>query len=135
MKSGPKKQPPKIVCPVPGLPQAPPKHMCSAAKDHWKKTTALLLQAGTLSLLDSDALACYCETYARWVEATLAIREEGAVVVGNNGYRVKSPWLTIANECVKDLRTYQKLFGIVPSTRLKTDQADDVPEAWREFAS
>ena len=47
----------------------PPAYLSRRAKVEWRRMVKHLTAAGVLSVLDTVALATYCATFARWVEA------------------------------------------------------------------
>ena len=46
-----------------------PSHLCPSAKAEWKRLAAQLAILQILTEFDRGALAAYCQTYGRWMEA------------------------------------------------------------------
>src|SRR3954447_3606447 len=64
---------------VAGRPKQPD-HLSEEAKREWRRIIPLLEQRGTLSKADSQVLALYCETHARWLQAKREVAENGLMV-------------------------------------------------------
>lgn len=102
-----------------------PSHLSTEAQAEWRRITRELKAMNLLSSADADAIAMYADAYARWVEASAAVRTKGMVVLTDNGFPVQSPYIGIINTC---WRTMQKLlieFGMTPAARSRIQ----VPEA------
>ena len=65
----------------------------------------------------------YCENWARWREAEVQLREQGVIVRGPNGSPIQNPFLSVANQCMANLRAYGAELGLSPvaRTRIKTE--------------
>jgi P27 family predicted phage terminase small subunit len=97
----------------------PPAHLKGAARAKWKKLAAQLHKIGVLTEVDQDALARYCVTYQRWLEAEARVTRDGEVVRTTNGNLIQNPYLAIANRCMAQLSTLGAEFGLTPSSRAK----------------
>lgn len=108
-----------------------PEHLSEFAKAHWGAVCRMLSEANVLTVMDLDALAMYCDAYARWVEANEKIRVTGTVVKApTSGYPMQSPYLSVANKAFEQMRAILTEFGMTPSsrTRVKTvSKAKDDP--------
>jgi P27 family predicted phage terminase small subunit len=82
--------------PKPDIPSCP-EFLSMAAKQEWDRLANDLHAAGALSQLDRAALAAYCQTWARWMEAEQKLAEEGVVFATPNGHQMPSPWVAVAN--------------------------------------
>jgi P27 family predicted phage terminase small subunit len=100
------------------LPRAPT-HLNAAAKKHWRKTARELHTLGLLTVLDIDALAAYCQVYARWVGAEDALAKTGMVIKTVAGNFIQSPYLSIANRALELMHRYEAEFGMTPSARTR----------------
>jgi P27 family predicted phage terminase small subunit len=76
-----------------------------------------LSRAHVLTDLDVDALALYCEAYARWAWANAQIKKHGVLVKTPNGFPTQSPLLQIANKAFEQMRVMLTEFGMTPSSR------------------
>lgn len=114
----------------------PPGHLSARARAHWDRLVPALQAAGILGAIDSDALALYCETYARWVAAEANIAEFGAVVATTKGGTKLSPYVTLASECSQRLIRLAAEFGMTPSSRSRVNTVPETKkDALAEFLS
>lgn len=109
--------------PKPGIPYCP-SWLCDEAKKHWKRTATILKDMGLLTVAESDALANYCHTWARWREAEEFIQEHGPVMPirdkeGNIKYIQQAPQVSMARHLLLILHRYQVEFGLTPSARTR----------------
>lgn len=73
---------------------------------------------GLLSTADRAALAAYCVTYSRWVEAELMVKKFGMIVKSPKAnFPMKSPYLCIAEGAMEQMRKLLVEFGLTPSSR------------------
>jgi P27 family predicted phage terminase small subunit len=105
--------------PAPATNPAPPAHLSDEAREHWQQVAAELSAARVLTKLDVDALAMYCESYARWAWANAQIRKHGVLVKTPSGYPTQSPLLQIANKAFEHMRAMLTEFGMTPSSRAR----------------
>ena len=61
---------------------------------------------GVLTTIDRAALAAYCQSYAKWVEAEQRLKETPPLLKSPSGYVQQSPWMAISN---KQLRAHGAL--------------------------
>src|SRR5690606_5520585 len=57
-----------------------PSHLKGEARREWKRIAPELVELGVLARVDRAALAAYCQTYARWVEAEEVIADDGLIM-------------------------------------------------------
>lgn len=98
---------------------APPKHLSKSAKKEWKDISKKLHRLGLLTEIDYSALALYCQSYGRWVDAEEKLLQTSMVVKTSNGNPIHNPYLSIANTAMRDCHTYLTEFGMTPSSRSK----------------
>jgi P27 family predicted phage terminase small subunit len=79
-----------------------------------------LHRLGLLTSIDRSAFAAYCVIYARWVEAEEALKKTGPVVKSPSGFPMLSPFYTVANQSLAQMRAYLTEFGMTPSSRSRT---------------
>jgi len=91
--------------PASRLPE-PPDHLSDEAKREWSRVGELLLDLGLVSELDRAALALYCQARARWVEAEEARRQYGVVIKRPSGFPMQSPFLSVANKALEQMRGF-----------------------------
>jgi P27 family predicted phage terminase small subunit len=116
-----------------GIPDAPA-ILSPEARAQWDKVSTILDDANVLTVMDADALAIYCEAYARWVKATDDVHTFGMVIYTPNGYPVQSPWLSIANQAAAQMVKMLVEFGMTPASRSRVtahgDEGEDPMEAF-----
>lgn len=96
-----------------------PKHLNRAARREWARIVAELRAMSLLTRADGDAIAMYCDVYARWAEASKKLDREGLIVFTPNGYPVQSPYIGIANKCLVQMKALLVEFGMTPASRSK----------------
>ncbi len=107
-----------------------PAHLSAAARREWRRLASPLHDAGLLTVADRGALAAYCQTYARWVEAEERLKETPALIKAPSGYPQQSPWLSIANKQLELMGRYMAELGLTPSARSRlpgTQDAGNMP--------
>ena len=77
----------------------------------------MLARNGLLTEADTDTLAVYCQTWARYIEAEQTLETEGATTKAASGYQQVSAWVTIAKNCRSDLMKLADRLGLNPSAR------------------
>lgn len=104
---------------------SPPPHLSDEAKVEWGRVSEELYKVGLLSGVDRAALAAYCQSYARWVQAEQAIakmaeRDQltgGLMIKTTNGNAIQNPLVGTANKAAADMVRYAAEFGMTPSAR------------------
>lgn len=102
-----------------------PEHLTAEAKAEWDRITPLLLRYRLVTVIDTAALALYCQAYGRWKEAESKIAEmrgkggDGLLVKAPSGYPIQNPYLAIANRAMEDCHKYLQQFGLSPSARTR----------------
>lgn len=83
---------------------------------------------GVLARVDRAAIAAYCISWSRWVEAEQQIRKFGPVIKSPNGYPVQNPHLAIANTAMGFMARWCAEYGMTASSRSRlTTTPDDLP--------
>ena len=138
-KRGPKPRAKPVAVPLAGIPPAP-KGLDAEARKHWKALADLLNDAGLSSALDADAMLFYVTHWSRWrkAEKMLALPKGeggGEVIETPNCYLQQSPWLTIANDSLRQMKAYLSEFGLSPKARSKLvmPEREEVDDKWKEF--
>lgn len=106
-----------------GIPRAPA-YLSKTAQKEWRRTARQLHKAGLLTELDRTALAGYCRSFATWVDAMANLDKHGTLIKSKSGFPMQSPYLTIANKAMAEMRKWLCEFGMTPSsrTRLTVDE-------------
>lgn len=134
------------VAPTPEFRRIPPKAptwLSREAKAEWKRVVPGLSRLDLLKEEDRAALAVYCETWARFVDATRDVHRNGFVVTNRtirkdgteSEWTAKNPAVTVAETAAAQLRGMAQEFGLTPSAEAKlsrgggSDDPDDNPFA------
>jgi len=68
--------------------------------------------------MDRAALATYCQTWARYVEAEAMIAQYGGVLKAKQSdYIQVSPYVTISRQCSATIKAFAAEFGLTPGSR------------------
>lgn len=130
--------------PEKGVPEMP-KGLSPAAKREWNDITKLLAELNVLSVIDSKALAAYCESYSQWQIAQKDVRKSGQVIDVLSWDKVreafvvtdrkKNPSVTVAQEYLKLMKSFLIEFGLTPAsrTRLKVNGQPKVKDPLEEL--
>ena len=87
----------------------------------------MLREMRILARVDRDALAAYCQTYARWRAAEEFLDQHGEIypvrdALGNVQRMKLYPQVGIARTLLQVLRSYQQEFGMTPSARTQVHE-------------
>lgn len=94
------------------------------ARAEWRRVIRELSAVpGLVTSVDADALAMYCETYARWVQASAKLAQGGMVEklktkTGSEYYAI-SPYMTIVSQCMATMKQFLSEFGMTPASRTR----------------
>lgn len=102
------------------LPRCPP-HLNEVARKEWRRLASPLHAVGVLTVADRAALAAYCQSYARWVEAEEKLAQTPALLKTPSGYVQQSPWLSVANKQLEVMGRYMSELGLTPVARVRLD--------------
>lgn len=105
-----------------------PDHLTPVARKEWRRLAKPLFDMGVLSTTDRGAFAAYCQSYARWVEAELKLRETPLLLKTPSGYVQQSPWLSIANKQLELMGRYMTELGLTPAARTRIAAQDPASE-------
>lgn len=92
-----------------------PKWLGARARAEWRRVAPGLYELGLLTELDVMALACYCQLYARAVEAEEIFTREGMVREDGTAH----PCIRIARQHWSLARQFATDFGATPSSRTR----------------
>ena len=110
-----------------------PDHLDGVAREEWERITEELLEAGLIAKIYRGPLAAYCQAYGRWVEAELALRSSSLLVLTPNQYPMQSPFLSIANKAMEQMRIFATEFGMTPSSLARASRVDQLNLFGDEF--
>lgn len=111
-----------------------PAWLSPAARKVWHRLARELRAMRVLTLVDADAFAAYCHTYARWREAEEFLDQRGLVYpLRDDKGQVKCmqqwPQVAIARNLLLVLRAYQQEFGLTPASRSRIATHEPVEPA------
>ncbi len=98
------------------------------ARKEWSRAGNFLLQLGLISDLDLAAFAAYCVAYGRWVEAEQSLQTHGVLMKSPSGFPMQSPYLSIANRAMEQMRSLLSEFGMSPASRSRVSGIPVVEE-------
>ena len=107
--------------PPDGIPRCP-KHLAPVARTEWRRVARALHAMGVLTPIDRAALAAYCQSYAKWVEAEQRLRDTPPLLKSPSGYVQQSPWMVIANKQLELMGRYMTELGMTPASRSRVVQ-------------
>ena len=108
-----------------------PAHLSPTAKAEWKRLAQSLNKIGLLTQADRAALAAYCQSYGRWVEAERKLAETPTLLKTPAGYVQASPWLTISSKQLELMAKFMAELGLTPSSRSRLAiQIPTGPKPW-----
>jgi P27 family predicted phage terminase small subunit len=93
----------------------------------WDQLAPNLVKAGILKETDIQAFAVYCNEYARYLKMAEYIFEHGETYMTATGNPSKRPEVSIMNEALKVVNSYQTRFGLTPADRdrIKVEKEND----------
>mgnify|MGYP001576275518 FL=1 len=90
---------------------------------------------GLLAQTDRAALTIYCQAWDRWLEAEAELKKHGLVFYPKGkGFPIRSPYLTIANQAIRQIQAFLAAFGCSPSSRSRIQvQAATIDDPFEKF--
>jgi P27 family predicted phage terminase small subunit len=106
-----------------------------AAKLEWKRVSAELVSLNLLTSVDRAALAAYCASWSRWMDAETNVQKYGAVIKSpKSGFPIQNPYVGIANTALDQMRKFLIEFGMTPASRSRIQVASSSgDDAFTEF--
>lgn len=118
LEGNPGKRPLNALEPAPPVVELTcPKHMLPEAKKEWKRLAPILMNMGLLTAADAVPFEGYCTAYARWLEAQEEITRHGSIYKDNEGRIRPNPYIAIANQQMREIKSFAAEFGLTPSNR------------------
>lgn len=96
-----------------------PRYLKGEARKEWRRITKEFQALGVLARVDRAALEMYCQMYARWRQSEGMIDTHGLTVESPNGFLMQSPYVSIANKCLAEMKKLLTEFGGTPSSRVR----------------
>jgi P27 family predicted phage terminase small subunit len=103
---------------------APPATLKGEALAEWKRITLLLQEVGLIAHLDRAVVASYCMAWGRWCEAEKMLATTGLIIKSPNGYPMFSPYWTMANKAMDQIRQFSAEIGLSGSARSRIKAGD-----------
>ena len=94
-----------------------PHHLLPEARKEWKRLAPVLTQMGLLTPADAVPFEGYCTAYARWLEAQEEITRHGSIYKDSEGRIRPNPYIAIANQQMREIKSFAAEFGLTPSNR------------------
>ena len=98
-----------------------------AAVEKWHELVPLLLELGTLTLADGEALAVLCEVYAASQACLLELRAGGVVLKTGLGGIKPNPAGALYRSLVALQASLMGEFGLTPSSRVRLGGHEETP--------
>jgi P27 family predicted phage terminase small subunit len=111
-----------------------PEFLQGEAKKQYQKTAKKLARIGLMTELDDLALAMLCQGWAEYLEATDQVKKSGILVKSPNGFPVLNPYLIVANQALKKVRSLLAEFGMTPGSRSRIHAAATGDESDNEWS-
>ena len=106
-----------------GLPECPA-GLSGEAKAEWNRIIEQIRHVpGLLRMVDRSALAAYCQSWSRWIEAEIAMEEHGVVILDRYGQLKRSPWSTVSEHERRQMLSFASEFGLTPASRARVGAA------------
>jgi P27 family predicted phage terminase small subunit len=106
------------------------------ARQEYFRIGRKLERIGVLTEVDELALVSLCQSWAEYIEATEQARKTGMLVKSPSGYPIVNPYVTLANQALKRVRSFLTEFGMTPGSRSRISAAEVVDESenpWMNF--
>ena len=94
-----------------------PQYLLPDARKEWKRLAPILIQMGLLTAADVVPFAAYCTAFARWKEAEEEISRHGSIYKDDDGRIRPNPFIAIANQQMREIKSFAADFGLTPSNR------------------
>ena len=107
------------------LPPKPPAILTGEARREWRRVLPELLRLELTKPVDAAALAAYCLTWARLVDAQTIIDAEGLLSETSQG-RGRHPAVAVVEAASRELRQWCAEFGFTPSAESRVSRESDV---------
>ena len=117
-----------------GVPRCP-SHLDDEAKKEWQRISVELVRLNLLTLVDRAALAAYCGSWSRWVNAEENLQKYGPVIKSpKSGFPIQNSYCGIANSALDQMRKFLIEFGMSPASRSKLEvSGSSGDDAFTEF--
>lgn len=97
---------------------APPDHLSSRGKAHWRQFAADLVERELLTASDLIALAMLAQAWDDYLEALQDIEDNGATGTTDKGYEYARPSVQLRAQASATVLDLSKRFGLTPLDRV-----------------
>lgn len=94
-----------------------PAFLDAEGQAEWCRLAPELTALGLLTVLDTPALALWCQSWSTWLKATKALNDSGEIIADRDKAHRKSPWLSVQRSAAETMNRIGAQFGLSPSTR------------------
>lgn len=101
------------------------------ARKVWERNAPELIRLGTLTIIDQDAFAAYCQVYSRWKRAERAIQDSFSYEFTDKDFKTKradKPEVRIARDAWNQVKAMEAEFGMTPSSRSRIIASPEKPK-------
>lgn len=106
----------------------PPTWLSREARAEWRRVVPGLTRLDLIKPEDRGTLTAYCETWARFVDATRTVQREGMTLTNQDSGRVYvHPCVQIANTAARQFLRYAQEFGLTASAEHRLNNANLAP--------
>ena len=92
------------------------------AKAEWNRVIKELGENIELKTVDLKALEGYAQSYSKWKQCEMTLRDKGYVMELESGYCQQRPEISIAKQALADMRAFQKELGLTPAARSRMNK-------------
>jgi P27 family predicted phage terminase small subunit len=104
----------------------PPAVLKGEARREWRRVLPELLRLELTKPVDAAALAAYCVTWQRFVEAQTVLDRDGVLINNEHGFLVRHPAVPVVEQASRELRQWCSEFGFTPAAESKVARESDV---------
>jgi len=114
-----------------------PDHLHEKARKEWRRIVPILEALRLIALIDRAAIAAYCQSYGRWIEAEQKLAETSLVIKTKSGNVIENPYYSIAKRERELMHKFLIEFGMTPAarTRLNVQIPSTKPNQFAELSN
>lgn len=102
----------------------PPSVLDELGEEKYYEISRMLVDEGKYNTGDDLSVLALCVNYARWLQAEISIKENNDLCFETeSGYRQQLPEISIAKDCMKNMLTFIKEFGLTFKQRVQLKEA------------
>ena len=103
-----------------------PSTLSKEAKKEWRRLCKEMEQQGVLTGWDMRIFEHYCDSYAKWKEATDFLNQRGLFYITPSGYPQQFPQVQIAQKYSVLMHKYAQELGLTPAARSRIIAGKDI---------